>query len=107
MHRYLRKQNIPLDAVLVDPYGLRTLDSVQRAKTVYGAERILVVTQKYHAHRGVFLARSQGLRAFAYISENGSARYFGSTRLREFLARGKAFYDVFVGRQAKLPSHRR
>jgi len=100
MYRYLIQRQIPPEMILVDPFGLRTLDSVQRAKTVYGAERVIVVTQQYHAYRGVFLARAQGMRTFGFIAENGDARYFTSTRLREFFARGNAFIDVFTGCQA-------
>lgn len=101
MWRYLRRKGVDADAILVDSLGMRTLDSVLRAKRVFGFERAVVVTQGYHAYRAVFLARWIGLDARAYVAGDVDSPEFRYSKRREWLARPRAMADIIVGKEAR------
>jgi|TARA_B110000037_G_scaffold212998_2_gene266521 SanA protein len=101
MWRYLRRRGVGADAIIVDPLGMRTLDSVLRAKRVFGFETIIVVTQRYHAHRAVFLARWSGLNAWGFVAADVDSPEFRYSKRREWLARPRALADIVTGREAR------
>jgi SanA protein len=80
----------------LDYAGFRTLDSVVRAKKVFGQSQVTIVTDDFHAARSVFLARHEGLDAVAFCSAKVSTRFSARTRVREVGARVKAALDVYV-----------
>ena len=99
MRAALRALAVPDDAITEDPAGFRTLDSVVRAKEVFGARRHLtIITDGFHAPRAVFLARYRaGIDAtVAFASQPVSWRASRKTRLREFGADARACLDTFV-----------
>ena len=61
---------IPAEKVVCDYAGFRTLDSVVRAKEVFGAERFIVVSQPFHVRRALFLAWGFGCDAYGYAAED-------------------------------------
>ncbi|MFG1710204.1 vancomycin high temperature exclusion protein [Nonomuraea sp. M3C6] len=98
MRDYLRGKGVP-DAVMVLDYaGFDTWDSCVRARKVFGAERVTVVTQEFHLPRAVTLCRTAGLAAFGVGDD--STRQFASTTYvyaaRELFATAKAFADAMV-----------
>ncbi|MEV0622197.1 ElyC/SanA/YdcF family protein [Nonomuraea sp. NPDC050404] len=98
MRDYLRARGVP-DAVMVLDYaGFDTWDSCVRARKVFGAERVTVVTQEFHIPRAVALCRTAGLRAFGAGDDSArrwpSATYFLAAR--EVFATAKAFADAMV-----------
>ncbi|MBF0409729.1 MAG: YdcF family protein [Candidatus Riflebacteria bacterium] len=93
----LIKRGIPAEIIYRDYAGFRTLDSIIRANRIFSLNDFIVVSQKFHNERAVFLARTNGLNAFGYnalLPDNG--RIKASHKLRELLARAKAILDVFV-----------
>lgn len=94
---------IPADVVTCDYAGFRTLDSVVRAKEVFGLERCIVVSQPTHAERAVFLASARGLDAIAFgAREPGARRARVKSRMREVAARTLAVLDVVLGTEPKF-----
>ena len=94
MQAALIAKGVPSTALLMDPRGCRTIDSVLRCRYVFGFENFTVVSQPFHCARAVYLARSLGIDAIAYPSHSvGWVRGF-RTRVREYLARVKAMMDV-------------
>ena len=85
---------IPSSCVFMDHAGFSTYDSMYRAKEVFCASRIVIVTQEYHLPRAVYIARKLGLEAYGVPCE--STRYAGQDwrDIREILARGKDFFKV-------------
>ena len=80
---------IPTEDVFMDHAGFSTYESMYRAKEVFQAEKIIIVTQTYHLYRSIFIARSLGLEAYGVDADlvgygNGFGREF-----REVLARVK------------------
>ncbi|MFB4271999.1 vancomycin high temperature exclusion protein [Nonomuraea sp. GTA35] len=98
MRDYLRAKGVP-DAVMVLDYaGFDTWDSCVRARKVFGAERVTVVTQEFHIPRAVTLCRTAGLEAFG--TGDDSARRWAATTYayaaRELFATAKAFADAMI-----------
>lgn len=87
---------VPDSCITIDFAGFRTLDSVVRCKTVFGQNRIIVVSQQFHNERAVFIANRFGLDAVAFNAHDVPARYSLKTKLREYLARVNAVLDVTV-----------
>ncbi|MES2930761.1 MAG: ElyC/SanA/YdcF family protein [Patescibacteria group bacterium] len=102
MQDALIDRGIPSDDIYLDYAGFRTLDSVVRAKEVFGQKRIVVISQKFHTERAVFIARRYGIEAYGYNAEDVDAIQGFKTKLREFLARDKVFFDFIFGVQPKF-----
>ena len=49
---------VPSEAVFIDPFGLSTYESMARTAQIFGAKRVVVVTQEYHLYRALYLARA-------------------------------------------------
>ena len=94
MKRYAVELGIPSERVFQDHDGYSTYESIARLKQVFGARRVVIVTQRYHLYRALYLAEKLGLEAVGVAADRQS--YSGSvTRgLREVLARCK---DVYFG----------
>ncbi len=96
MAEVLLALNVPPSAMTLDYAGFRTLDSVVRAKKVFGQSQLTIVTDDFHVARAVFLARHEGLDTVAFCSAKVSTRFSARTRVREVGARVKAALDVYL-----------
>lgn len=96
MKESLLARGVPAEAMTLDYAGFRTLDSVVRAREVFGCTRLTIITEDFHAHRAVFLARHEGLDAVGYCSPVVDVRRSFRTRIREVGARVKAVADLYV-----------
>lgn len=96
MKEALIKLGVPETAMTLDYAGFRTLDSVVRAKSVFGQSKLTIITDDFHVHRALFLCRAYGIEATAFSSEPIPLEFSASTRTRERLARVKAWLDVYV-----------
>lgn len=97
----LAAQGVPPERIHADYAGLRTLDSVIRARDIFGQTRYIVVSQRFHNERAVYLARSRGIEAYGYNARDVGFSFGLKTRLREYLARVKMFVDLWSGRQPR------
>ncbi len=98
----LIKGGIPDSVIYLDYAGFRTLDAVIRAKEIFGQNSFLVISQKFHNERAVFIARKFGINAFGYNAKEVGKLYGFRTKLREFFARDKVFFDLIFGVKAKF-----
>jgi SanA protein len=96
LYQALVELGVPRTAMTFDFAGFRTLDSVVRAKEVFGLDRVTIISQRYHGYRAVFIARNRGLEAVAYSRPEEDARQPLRAETREYLARGMAVLDLFV-----------
>ncbi|MEN3941397.1 ElyC/SanA/YdcF family protein [Prosthecobacter sp. SYSU 5D2] len=94
MKESLVAAGVPADRIYCDYAGFRTLDSVVRAKEIFGQSRFIIVSQRFHNERAVFLARQHGLEATGFNAEDVSRTFGLATHLREYLARVNAALDV-------------
>ena len=94
MRKELIKAGIPESVITMDFAGLRTLDSVARAKEVFGLNRLTIVTQEYHCYRAVFIGKKLDMRVAAYAAPGPGPSF--QPYSREVFARVKAVLDLFV-----------
>jgi SanA protein len=94
MQQALVKMQVPAERIVRDFAGLRTLDSVVRAKEIFGQSRIVIVSQSFHNERAIYLARAHGLDAVGFNARDVPVSESMKTRLREVLARLAAVLDV-------------
>jgi SanA protein len=106
MKNALLEQGVPESAITLDYAGFRTLDSVVRAKNVFGKNAFLIITQPGHAERAVYIAREHGIDATAcYAAEPLQYKWLiARNRKREKLAAIAAWLDVnILHRAPKFP----
>ena len=60
---------VPAEVIFLDHAGLSTYESIWRAKEIFGAKRILIVTQKYHLYRALYVADALGLEAYGVSAD--------------------------------------
>ena len=96
MRDALLARGVPENAITLDYAGFRTLDSIARAKAVFGVTRVTIVTDHFHLPRALFLAQTHGLDAIGFASERVPFRWAKKTLLREVASRMKAWLDVYV-----------
>ncbi|MBK1895054.1 SanA/YdcF family protein [Chryseobacterium paridis] len=102
MQLALMKYGIPEDKIILDHAGFRTLDSVVRAKEIFGQTKLIIISQKFHNERAVFLARKNGIEAYGY-NANDVNKYVGlKTNMREYAAKAKVYWDLLFGVQPKF-----
>lgn len=91
MKTFAVEAGIPSENVFMDHAGFSTYESMYRARDVFQAKKIIIVTQEYHLYRAVYIARSLGLDAYGVSSDYRD--YAGQTvrNAREILARVKDF----------------
>lgn len=99
MKAYAIENNVPSEDIFMDHAGFSTYESMYRAKEIFSAEKIIIITQEYHLYRAIYIARYLGLEAWGV---DGQIRnYTVDTNiyntLREFAARNKDFIYVRLG----------
>jgi SanA protein len=101
MYLDLVNHGVPSEKIVLDYAGFRTFDSVVRCKRVFGQESIVVVSQRFHNERAVFIAQQFGIDAIGYNAQSVNIRYGLRTKVREFFARVKVFIDLLFKNQPK------
>ena len=98
----LMERGIPEDRIFLDYAGFRTLDSVVRAKEIFGQTSLTIISQKFHNERAIYLAEKNGIKAIGFNAKDVSKRYGLKVQLREYLARTKVFLDILFGVNPKF-----
>ncbi|MCG5215047.1 ElyC/SanA/YdcF family protein [Streptosporangium soli] len=108
MRDYLLAKGVPGEQVVLDYAGFDTWDSCVRARQVFGARRLTVVTQVFHLPRAVTLCRTAGIETFG-VGDDSAGRWSATYvyAMREFVASAKGFLDSVVLRsQPRFPGPR-
>lgn len=107
MRDSLMVRGIPKDKIILDYAGFRTLDSVVRAKEIFGQDSITIISQQFHNERALYLAKRYEIEAVAY---NAKDVEYWKKKLkihgREYLARVKMFIDLYTGKKPKFLGER-
>jgi SanA protein len=96
MKRALIARGVPADAITCDFAGFRTLDSVVRARTVFGVHACTIVSQRYHNTRALEIARAHGIDAIAYCAQDVPISHSLRTEVREVAARAFTVLDLYL-----------
>ena len=89
MKAYAISEGVPSSDVFMDHAGFSTYESMYRAKDIFVADKIIIVSQEYHLYRALYVARALGLEAYGVAADGDN--YGGQTyrEVREILARAK------------------
>jgi len=92
MKKYAIEKGIPSENIFMDHAGFSTYESIYRVKNIFEAKKVVIVTQKYHLYRALYIANQLGLEAYGVGAD--PRRYVGTTyrEIREILARDKDFF---------------
>lgn len=103
MQMALLEKGIPKDDIVLDYAGFRTLDSVIRARDVFGQNDLIIISQEFHIKRAVYIARTLGIDAQGFVAKGVPIKSNIRTQIREVLARTQAWTDVHIlNRQPKF-----
>ena len=99
----LVKAGVPEEFITLDYAGFRTLDSVIRVKEVFDQDKVIIVSQRFHIERAIYLARQHGIDATGYVAKDPASRRSRlKVRAREVLARSAAVLDSIFGRDPRF-----
>lgn len=100
MKNYLVGHSIPSQNIFMDHAGISTYDSIYRAAYIFQAKKIIIVTQKYHLYRALYIANQLDIEAYGVASNPRTYTNQEKREVREILARVKDFIKCI----AKVPS---
>lgn len=91
MKDFAIEKGVPSENIFMDHAGFSSYESIYRAKEIFKAKKIVIVTQEYHLYRSLYIANQLGLEAYGVASD--PRQYVGATyrEFREILARNKDF----------------
>ena len=91
MKNFAIEKGIPSEDIFMDHAGFSSYDSIYRAKEIFDAKKIVIVTQEYHLYRALYISNSLGIKAYGVGAD--PREYAGATyrELREIIARNKDF----------------
>ena len=96
MKNYAKEKGVPSEDIFMDHAGFSTYESIYRARDIFGCKKIIIISQKYHLYRAIYVAEYLGLEAYGVDSQ--LRPYAADTNIyntiREFLARNKEFIYV-------------
>ncbi|MBP3194064.1 MAG: YdcF family protein [Cardiobacteriaceae bacterium] len=103
MKKDLMAAGIPENHIQADYAGRRTLDSLLRAEKIFDISDYLIISQKFHNQRAIFLARFNGHQAIAFNARDTVLKKRSKkVRIREIGARCKAVLDIVFHKKAKI-----
>jgi SanA protein len=102
MKQYAIDKGIVSENIFMDHAGISTYDSLYRAKEIFLADEIIIVTQKYHLYRALYIADSLGIDAYGVSAD--PRIYIGQEvrEIREILARAKDFVKCILNPSSKF-----
>lgn len=95
-------RGVPEEDIQQDNAGFRTLDSIIRAKRVFGQDKLVIVSQEFHNKRAVFIAGHEGIDAVGYNALDPYPSGIARASIREVFARVKLVWDTLIGTDATV-----
>jgi vancomycin permeability regulator SanA len=96
MAKAAREAGVPANAIIVDGKGYRTYESCKNAIQTYHVTKAVVVTQRFHLPRALFLCNELGIEAYGFAADKQTYTKISWFQFRDILASVKAFWDVFI-----------
>lgn len=95
MKDYAIKEGVPSEDIFMDHAGFSSYDSIYRAKEIFGAKKILIITQQYHLYRALHIAKKLELEAYGVASNLREYPNQLFREIREIFARNKDFVKCY------------
>jgi SanA protein len=102
MRKELLRYGIPDSVMFADYAGFRTFDSMVRAKEIFGQNKFIVVSQRFHNERAIFIGREKGMEVYGFNAPDVAEYKQFKTLFREFFARTKVILDIILGTEPKF-----
>ncbi|WP_458408191.1 SanA/YdcF family protein [Anaerotignum sp.] len=102
MKDYAMERGIPSEDIFMDHAGFSTYDSMYRARDIFCAEKVIIVSQEYHLYRALYLAEKLGLEAHGVPALDVNYRGQAYREFREMLARAKDFCTAVIQPEPKF-----
>lgn len=102
MKNIAKENGVPSADIFMDHAGFSTYDSVYRTKEIFCAKKVIIVSQKYHLPRALYIAEKLGLDAYGVAAADIHYRGQSYREVREMLARAKDFFSVAWKRKPTL-----
>ncbi|TSJ48161.1 SanA/YdcF family protein [Fluviicola chungangensis] len=102
MKNALIAAGIPAKRIYLDYAGFRTLDSMERALKVFNQKEVIVVSQRFHNERAIYLGEHFGMTVYGYNAKDVAKMNGFKTKVRERFARMKVFWDILFGVDSKF-----
>lgn len=96
MKDYLVGNKVSSQDVFMDHAGISTYDSIYRASYIFGAKKIIIVTQKYHLYRALYIAKQLNIESYGVSSNPRTYKNQEIREIREILARIKDFFKCLL-----------
>ena len=96
MRHDLIERGVPDSIIMMDGQGYRTLMSLRNSKQYFGVHDMIIISQKWHNERSIFLADKMNIKAVGYNADDVRHPRAIWTHIRELLARVKLFIDLYV-----------
>jgi len=93
---------IPEEKIFLDYAGFRTLDSMVRAKHIFGLDSATIISQEFHNDRAIYIAQKKGLNAIGFNAKDVFGANGLKVKVREYFARVKVFLDLLTNKQPKF-----
>ena len=94
MKKYAIDEGVPSSDIFMDHAGFSTYDSIYRAKYIFGIEKMIIVTQKYHLYRSLYIANRLGIDSVGVKATEIKYRGDANREVREIFARDKDFFKT-------------
>lgn len=91
MKNYLIEKGIPSENLFMDHAGFSTYDSIYRAKEIFKAKKVVIITQEYHLYRALYISKELELDAYGISATKRNYMFQLKRDIREFAARIKDF----------------
>ena len=108
MRDSLVARGVPANAIILDGKGYRTINSVVNANKVYDLKSFTIISQEFHNERAIYQAEHLGLdlnNLKAYNAKMPKSRRAFLTTIREYFARVKMFWDLFIFKESEMPQN--
>jgi SanA protein len=99
---YLLDENIPSKDIFLDHAGFDTYDSIYRAKKIFKVNSLIIITQKFHLPRALYIAQGLNIDAVGMIADKHIYLGARKSELREIPARFKAYLNIILHAQPKF-----
>jgi vancomycin permeability regulator SanA len=102
MKSYAMDRKVPSEHVFMDHAGISTYDSIYRAKEIFQADKLVIVTQEYHLYRALYIAKKLGIDAYGVSADVRIYAGQDLRELREIAARVKDFLKAAIKPSSKI-----
>ena len=96
MKDYAIEKGIASEDIFMDHAGFSTYESIYRAKEIFQAKKVVIVTQRYHLYRALYIAKKLGLEAYGVGADPREYRGAFYREVREIIARNKDFIKCIL-----------